>query len=78
MAIKIRKLSPDKGPIVGFSVVAHPKIVASNPATVFLVEETDENKLEVPLTFLSGDLSSIRTELHKLLDDYIDLLDEER
>ena len=75
--IKVKKLSPDKGPIIGFAVVAHPKIVASNPAAVFLVAEKEENKLEVPLTFLSGDLNAIRSELHKMIDDYIDALIEE-
>jgi hypothetical protein len=75
--IKVRVLSPDKGPIVGFSLVAHPKIVASNPAAIFLVEEKEENKVEVPLTFLRGDLNIIRVELHKLIDEAIEQLIEE-
>lgn len=73
----IKQLTPDKGPVVGFCLVAHPNIVANTSATVSLEEDKEENKLEVPLTFMGGDLNTVRSELHKLIDDFIDQLDEE-
>lgn len=68
--IKVHALSPDQGPIVGFAIVAHESILASEPAIVSDLKD----KLEVPFRFYRGSLNYIRTELHKLVDDAIDSL----
>lgn len=68
--IKVHTLSPDTSPIVGIAIVAHEKILASEPAVVSDLQD----KLEVPLRFYRGNLNEIRTELHKLIDDAVDAL----
>lgn len=68
--IKVHTLSPDQGPIVGFAIVAHERIMAAEPAVVSDLKE----KLEVPFRFYRGSLNDIRTELHKLVDDALDSL----
>ncbi len=71
--IEIHKLSAEKGIILGFALVAHPDIVADEPARV----SDGKDELEVPLRWYGGDLNMIRTELHKTLDEAIDALVDE-
>ncbi len=69
-AIKVHQLTPEKGNIVGFAIVAHRAINKSQPALV----GNDEDSLEVPLRFYGGDLGAIRAELHIAIDEAIDAL----
>lgn len=68
--IVVHELSPEKGPLVGFALVAHESIIGYESAAV-----TDgQDKLAVPLRFYRGNLNMIRSELHKMIDDAIDAL----
>jgi len=68
--IKPQILSQDKGPVVGFTLVAHESIIASEPAIVSDLQST----LEVPIQFYRGDLNLIRAEIHRIIDNAIDTL----
>lgn len=70
--IKPVVLTPDKGPVVGIGIVAHTDIVASEPAKV---SDLTDN-LDVPLQFYVGDLESVRTTLHQLIDEAVDALQD--
>lgn len=70
--IKVHKLSADRGPVVGFCLVGHETISRSGPALVG--NETEE--LEVPLKFYTGDLNLIRSELHNLVDEALNALED--
>ena len=70
--IHVHQLSPDKRALVGIALVSDTSIIASEDATV-----TDgADKLEVPLRFYGGDINLIRTELHRMVDDAMNALDD--
>lgn len=70
--IKLHTLSPDQGPIIGISIVAHENILASEPAVVSDLKDS----LEVPLRFYRGNLNTVRAELHKVVDDAVNALQD--
>jgi hypothetical protein len=70
--IKAKSLSADKKQIVGFAMVSHNGIVGSKPAVV----SNGTEELEIPLTFLTGNLMLIRTEIHRLIDEMMDQLED--
>jgi len=72
--IQVQSLTPDNGPIVGFALVAHENIIASEPAKVSDLQD----ELEVPFVFYRGDLNEVRAQLHKHIDDAIDALSDAR
>ena len=68
--ISITKVSPDRSPVVGFIMVAHPGITEASPATV----GDGKKDMSVDLSFYTGNLESIRAELHNLIDEGIDAI----
>ena len=70
--VKIKQLSSDKGPVVGCVIVADQDIKTSAPAVI----SDGVNIAMAPIQFYSGDLNLIRSELHRSVDEAIDLLME--
>ena len=68
--IKVERVTPDTRPIVGIVIVADKNIAQSSPAIISDGRKTSE----APLKFYSGDLNMIRTELHRAVDEAIDVL----
>lgn len=68
--IQIKTLTAEKGPIVGIAMVAHHNITHDSPAVVSDGKDT----LPIQLRFYQGDLNLVRSELHQIVDEAIDIL----
>lgn len=68
--ITITKVSPDRSPVVGFIMVADHSITEASPATI----GDGEKNILVDLRFYTGNLESIRAELHNRIDEGIDAI----
>ena len=73
-SIDIKRLSPDKGYVIGISLMAgvdDPKVVIEyEPAEV----KSGEQVQKMEFAFYAGETELIRSELHKFVDDTIDNL----
>lgn len=69
-AVKAQSITPDRSPVVGLSMVANDKVSFYQPALI----SDGEVEIKVPMQFFTGDLSSVRAQFHKYVDDFMDQL----
>lgn len=68
----IVNLSPDKSPVIGISMASHPNLSGYEEAVIS--DGFDEQT--VPMKFYKGASHIVRSQLHKDVDDFMDMVED--
>ncbi|NMC62391.1 MAG: hypothetical protein GYA55_04415 [SAR324 cluster bacterium] len=66
-------ITPDRSPIIALGMATLPEGGNYDPA---VVTHDSGQRTVIPLRFHTGNLSSIRTQLHKFVDDFMDIVEQ--
>lgn len=70
MSIEVKSLDSENGPLVGIALAAVAKADEVENAVIKIGEE----QIPVPLRFYKGNLNTVRSELHSIVDELVDTL----